>query len=154
MQLLQRLSLFPVVFAAPQELQSKLPADYALACVQCMATTQALAQLARSQGLSEVGLVADAQRGTSWNDVDSNNEGFIVILPLMLSRAQVGMIFDLNEATIHFDLNEATIHSCTGACFSSLPICGAACLSRETQLGVSTLKSREHSADTHHCTIQ
>lgn len=144
MQLLQRLSLFPVVFAAPQELQSKLPTDYALACVQCMATTQALAQLARSQGLSEVGLVADAQRGTSWNDVDSNNEGFIVILPLMLSRAQVGMIFDLNEATIH---------SCTGACFSSLPICGAACLSHETQLGVSTLKSREHSADTH-CTIQ
>ena len=70
MQLLQRLSLFPVVFAAPQELQSKLPADYALACVQCMAMTQALAQAARSQGtLSEVSLEADTW-GTHGNETD------------------------------------------------------------------------------------
>eukprot|EP00983_Pelagomonas_calceolata_P122204 1160884-Pelagomonas_calceolata.AAC.22 len=49
MQLLQRLSLFPVVFALPPATQKALPADYALACVRCMATTHALVQAAGIQ---------------------------------------------------------------------------------------------------------
>lgn len=44
MQLLQRLSLFPVVFALPPEVQRTLPAQYAQACVQCMATTHQIVQ--------------------------------------------------------------------------------------------------------------
>jgi hypothetical protein len=61
MQLLQRLSLFPIVFALPPATQQALPADYAQACVQCMAAAHALVQvqgqqvrlLSHSFGLSE-----------------------------------------------------------------------------------------------------
>jgi hypothetical protein len=44
LQLLHRLSLFPVVFALPPSVQQTLPANYAQACVRCVATTHALVQ--------------------------------------------------------------------------------------------------------------